>query len=83
MEMIIQICGGAIATVLLSAILKGISNINSKIEKILLANQDHETIIETFKIQFADLWKKNTEIDQHLQSTDKNISALQERTKNM
>lgn len=82
-QTLITIIGGALATTLLGGIWKGIASINTKIEKVLLDNLEHKTVIDNHKVQFVDLWKKTKEIDDHLQSTDKNIAALQERTKNL
>lgn len=83
MQTLITVIGGAIATTLLGGIWKGISAINAKIEKVLMDNLEHKTIIDNHKVQFIDLWDKTKQIDDHLQSTDKNIAALQERTKNI
>ena len=80
---VVEIVGGALATALLGIISKGIISINQKIEKVLIDSNEHKVVIENHKGQFVDLWQKTADIDTHLQSTDRNIAALQERTKNM
>ena len=82
-QALVGIFGGAVATTLLGGIWKGVSNINTKIENILVSNQEHKSVGENHKRQLSDLWDKTAQIDKHLQENDKDISALQERTKKL
>jgi len=82
-QTIVTAVGTSVATVILGGIWKGVAAINNKIQQVLLDSKEHKTVIDNHKGQLKDLWQKTSEIDEHLQSTDKNVAKLEERTKHI